>query len=147
MSDPRKTVKLQDHSEYSQSSGGAWFEKDRDDPEKVNWVIYPPSYPQIDYSRPWTRDTAEDRLRLRICWAGWWRVTLLFFLFGFWFTSAAVCLSILWMPAMLGIAWYADYAARQTLKEEADAKYLKACREFEQLRKKIADESKKLPIP
>jgi hypothetical protein len=58
-----------------------------------------------------------------------------------------VWLAILWGPALLGIAWYADSAARQTLKEEADAKYLKACQEFEQLRKKIADESKKFPVP
>lgn len=123
------------------------FEENDSREGKSEWVIYPPSYPQIDHSVPWTRNTAEDRLRLRIGWAGWWRVTLLFFLLGCWFTSASVWLAILWGPALLGIAWYADSAARQTLKEEADAKYLKACQEFEQLRKKIADESKKFPVP
>lgn len=115
--------------------------------ERGEYNIPAPNYPQIDWGYRDCRDSKYERVRTKIFISGFWRVAVLTFLLSVWVPVFLSFVGLVLFLSMVGIGCYADYAAKEILKEEADAKYLKACQEFEQLRKKIADESKKFPVP
>jgi len=115
--------------------------------ERGEYIIYSPTYPRIDWGDRDSRNSKYQKLQLRIMGRVAWPITMFCFMIGAWTQIPAIVMLWVWIACLFGLGFYAEYAAKKILIEEADAKYLKECQEFEQLRKKIADESKKLPIP